>query len=59
MSTIERMSLERRWKMFVQELQIRGRHDTFSLINIGVQITDTYNIGNQNNKIHYVCLISS
>ena len=58
MSRRDRMSLENRWKLKVQELKRRGYHDTFSWINAGSDIVRMYNVGQQTDKIHYVRLIS-
>ena len=58
MSMRGRMSLERRWTLKVQELQRRGYNDSFSWINAGLDIVTMYNIGQQTDKIHYVCLIT-
>ena len=58
MSKRDRISLEGRWKSKVQELQRRGYNDSFSWINAGLDIVRMYNVGQDNNKIHYVRLIT-
>ena len=58
MTKVERMGLEQRWKLYVQELQARGQQETLSWINIGSHIVEMYNTGTQVEKIRYVCLVS-
>ena len=58
MSKIERMGLERRWKLLVEDLQRRGHHESFSWINIGCHIAEMYNSGCPIDKIRYIRLVS-
>ena len=52
------MSLERRWKIHVQNLRISGHYESISWINIGFHIVEMYNSGNTINKIRSVGLVS-
>ena len=58
MSKVERMGLEQRWKLHVQQLQTRGQNDSLSWINIGSHIVEMYNFGNEIDNIRYVRLVS-
>ena len=58
MTKVERMSLERRWKVHVQNLRISGHYESISWINIGSHIVEMYNSGNAIDKIRYVGLVS-
>ena len=59
MSKIERMSLESRWKVHVQNLRVSGHHESISWINIGSHIVQMYNSGSTIDKIRYVGLVST
>ena len=58
MTKVERMGLERRWKMHVQNLRISGHHESISWINIGSHIVEMYNSGNTIDNIRYIGLVS-
>ena len=58
LNRIERMSLERQWKIFVQNLRLRGRDDSFSWINAGEHVIDTYNNQNIDHHIRFVRCVS-
>lgn len=55
---IERMSLERKWKMSVQQLQQQGQYDIPSWIEAGSQIVRQYNLMNRDMNIRFVRCIS-
>ena len=59
MNTIERMSLERRWKRLVEELIRTGHDDSFSWINAGARIVEDYNSGDVDERIRFVRCISA
>ena len=52
------MSLERKWKILVQQLQQQGKYDIPSWVNAGLQIVNRYNLMNQNVSIRFVRCIS-
>ena len=58
MTTIERMSLERDWKLLVDEMIRFGQNNTFSWINAGARIVNVYNQGNREEHIRFVCCIT-
>lgn len=59
MNKSERMSLERRWKLYVEELQQRGQQDSWSWINIGEYLVQMYNSGSNSEKIRFIRLVTS
>ena len=60
MNTSERMSLERRWKILVEELHRRGQENVFSWINVGSRIVEEYNIrDNVDEHIRFIRCISA
>ena len=54
MNKVHRMSLERRWKTYIQDLCFRGRDDSFSWINAVKHVVETCNNGNSNNQIRFI-----
>ena len=54
MSTVKRMGLEQRWKLHIEDLQVRGQQESLSWINIGSHIVQMYNSGSTLDKIRYV-----
>ena len=59
MSKRDIMRLETRCKSKIQELKLQGIHDLFSWINAGSDIVQMYNIGQEIDEIHYICLVST
>ena len=43
MSTRERMSLERSWKLLIEDMRTRGIDDSYAWIDAGARIVETYN----------------
>ena len=43
MSSIDRMSLERRWKLLIEDMRGRGIDNSYAWINAGARIVETYN----------------
>ena len=58
LSTVERMSLERRWKILVNQLQRHGQNNVLGWINAGTRIVDSYNYSNSEEHIRFVRCIS-
>jgi hypothetical protein len=52
------MSLERDWKLLVEEMRSRGQNNTYLWINAGSRIVEAYNEGNSNNNILFVCCVT-
>ena len=60
MNMSERISLERQWKVLVEDLLRRGHNCVFSWINAGSQIVESYNsYDDVNVNIRFVHCISS
>ena len=59
MNRQERIGMERRWKIHVEEMQQRDQQDSWSWINIGQYLVQMYNIGSHTEKIRFVQLITS
>ena len=55
---VERMSLERKWKISVQQLQQQGYNSIPTWVDAGSQIVNQYNLLNQNLCIRFVKCIS-
>ena len=58
MTKVNGMSLERRWKTLIQQLQIHGRNNTIDWINAGSRIVESYNDTNRDEHIRFVRCIS-
>jgi len=58
MTKVDRMSLERRWKTLIQQLQMHGRNNTIDWINAGSRIAESYNDTNRDEHIRFVRCIS-
>ena len=58
MNRAERMSIENRWKIMIQDMIIQGRDDVLAWINVGEHIVNMYNSGSTLEKIRFVRLIS-
>ena len=58
MNKVHRMSLERSWKLYIQDLTIRGIHDTYSRIKVGQHVMEFYNALNTNNQIRFVICVA-
>ena len=58
LNRIERMCLERNWKIYVQDLCLRGRDDSFSRNNSGEHVIDTYNNQYIDYQIRFVRCVS-
>ena len=58
MTTIERMSLEREWKLIIEDMIYFGQNNTFSWINAGARIVNAYNQGNRDEHIRFVCCVT-
>ena len=54
MSTVERMGLEQRWKLHIEDSR---QQESLSWINIGSHIVQMYNSGSTLDKIRYVRLV--
>ena len=52
------MSLERKWKILVHQLQQQEKYDIPSWVNAGLQIVNRYNLMNRNLSIRFVRCIS-
>ena len=58
MNRQERMGMERRWKLHVEEMQQRGQQNSWSWINIGEHLVQMYNSGSNTENIRFVRLIT-
>ena len=58
MTAVERMSIERDWKLLVEDMRMHGQNSTFSWLNTGSRIVNAYNQGTANEQIRFVrCVI--
>jgi predicted GIY-YIG superfamily endonuclease len=51
-----RMSLERRWKLLVDDLRRRGRDDLFSWVSAGARVVEYYNSRSEETIIFALCV---
>ena len=58
MTKAERMSIENRWKIMIQDMIRQGRDDVLAWINVGEHIINMYNSGCTSEKLRFVRLIS-
>ena len=58
MNRQERMSMERRWKIHVEEMKQQGQQDSWSWINVGQQLVQMYNSGSYSEKIRFLKLVT-
>ena len=58
MNRQERMGMERRWKIHVEEMQQRGQQNSWWWINIGQHLVQMYNSGSNTENIRFVRLIT-
>ena len=61
MTESDRMSLERSWKELVRTMTRQGQRDTYSWINSGARVVDSYNVGTDvdDERIRFVLCITS